>query len=86
MGVKRTTAYSIIKIYLDREAVEYRRNGGRRSAKTTQRIQRLLDNSNRSNPTISIRELNVTLRDIFPRKPHVSDSTVARHLMVCCLL
>lgn len=80
LGIKRTSAYTIVRRYQRTgDVMDMRSSGGRK---------KLLDNESidflvmmvEDVPTISVRELNEYLRATFNLKPHVSDSTVGRAL------
>ena len=81
LGINRTTAYQIIRRYQDQDEDQERviRTPGRNKKLSNEAIDflvLLID----STPTITIQEMNQTLRDIFIQEPHVCDSTITRAL------
>ena len=81
LGINRTTAYQIIRRYQDQGEDQERviRTPGRKKKLSNEAIDflvLLID----STPTITIQEMNQTLRDIFIHEPHVCDSTITRAL------
>ena len=80
LGIKRTSAYTIIR--------RYQQTGDVRNMRSQAGRKKVLDNESidfllmliEATPTISIRELNTDLTAIFIQKPHVSDSTISRAL------
>lgn len=79
LGIKRTTAYTIIRQYQQTGSIETRHGGGRRASLDNESIDFLVMIVE-AEPTITIKRLNTTLREIFPLKQHVSDATVSRAL------
>ena len=81
LGINRTTAYQIIRRYQnqgeDQEGVI--RIPGRKTNLSSEAIDFLVSIID-STSTITIQEMNQTLRDIFIHEPHVCDSTITRAL------
>ena len=80
LGINRTTAYQLIRKHQEGQQQD-------REIRVRGRKKKLSDESVdflillvESKPTITIRELNTTLREIFTREPQVSDATVSRAL------
>ena len=80
LGIKRTTAYEIVRKYQRTGDIESRHKEGGRPKKLDNEALDFLVMLIEDKPTISLRELNETLQEVFPDKPHVSDSTVKRAL------
>lgn len=79
LGIKRTTAYSIISKYVKTGEIYSRHGGGRYNKVDNEMIDFLLMLIE-ATPTITLRELNENLRTIFTNKPRCCDSTIARAL------
>ena len=80
LGIKRTTAYSIVRTYKDRGSIETRRGNAGRKQKLDNESLDFIISLIEATPTITVKQMNETLRDTFTRKPVVSDSTVNRAL------
>ena len=80
LGVKRQTAYSIIRRYQENGRRERGPHGGSRAPVLDGESVDFLLMLIEDNPCITIREMNRTLQEGFPNKPFVSDSTVSRSL------
>ncbi|KAG7163883.1 hypothetical protein Hamer_G029774 [Homarus americanus] len=82
LRIPRTTAYEIIRKFV--ETGERRElhggGGGRRPPVLDDEAKDFLLMLVEATPTITIRELNHTLRKTFPGKPHVCSMTVSRAL------
>ena len=80
LGINRSTAYTIIRRYQQNgQAARLPRAGGRPLSLDRESIDFLILLIE-ANPCITLNELNDTLRDVFPGKPHVSNMTVSRSL------
>ncbi|XP_064100877.1 uncharacterized protein LOC135211501 [Macrobrachium nipponense] len=77
LGIKRTTAYTIITHYQRRGSYQTHHGGGRRLSIDNESIDFLVSMIE-AEPTIPIKNLNEILREVFPRKQRVSDVTVSR--------
>ena len=80
LGINRTTAYQLIRKHQEGQQQD-------REIRVRGRKKKLSDESVdflillvESKPTITIRELNTTLREIFTQEAQVSDATVSRAL------
>ena len=80
LGIKRTTAYGIIRCYQRNGHLEDGRVNSGRKRKIDDESLDFLVMMIEATPTITINELNQALRESFPAKPHVCDSTVSRAL------
>lgn len=80
LGVKRTTAYSIIYRYQRDGAAAAEQPSGGRPSKLDNESRDLLLMIVEDIPAITLRNLNRRFREIWPHKPVVSDSTIARCL------
>ncbi|KAG7170127.1 putative DDE superfamily endonuclease domain-containing protein 48 [Homarus americanus] len=79
LGVHRTTAYSIVRVYQRENRVEVAHAGGRHKIidnETLDLIVMLLE----VNPMMTLREIKEEVMDIFPTKPHFSEVTLSRYL------
>ncbi|KAG7165130.1 putative DDE superfamily endonuclease domain-containing protein 15 [Homarus americanus] len=79
LGVQRTTAYSIVRVYQRENRVEAAHAGGRHKIidnETLDLIVMLLE----ANPMMTLREIKEEVMDIFPTKPHFSEVTLSRYL------
>ncbi|KAG7163774.1 putative DDE superfamily endonuclease domain-containing protein 10 [Homarus americanus] len=79
LGVQRTTAYSIVRVYQRENKVEAAHAGGRHKIidnETLDLIVMLLE----ANPMMTLREIKEEVMDIFPTKPHFSEVTLSRYL------
>ena len=80
LGIKRTTAYSIVTRFVKEgrtESIEHR--GGRRCIiddETIDFLVLLLE----ANPDLTLREMKDTVREIWSGKPHFSEVTLSRAL------
>lgn len=71
LGVKRTTAYTIVRRYqATGQVARTPRVGGRQPKLDPESIDFLVSLID-ANPCITLTEMNATLREIFPRKPQV---------------
>ena len=80
LGIKRTTAYGIIRNYQKKGHFDDGRVDSGRKRKIDDESLDFLVMMIEAVPTIAINELNQALRESFPAKPHVCDSTVSRAL------
>lgn len=80
LNVKRTTAYSIVRRFQATGHVARAPPSGGRQPKLDQESIDFLCLLVDANPCITLKELNATLRDIFPRKPQVTTMSVSRAL------
>ena len=81
LGINRTTAYAVIRQYqrqLAEPLAEARRPGRQKllDDESIDLLVMLVD----GNVTITVKDLNRSLREVFPRKRQVSDATVSRAL------
>lgn len=79
LGIKRTTAYTIIRHYQRTGSYQTHHGGGRRLSIDNESIDFLVSVIE-AEPTIPIKNLNEILREVFPRKQRVSDVTVSQAL------
>ena len=79
LGVKRSTAYSIVRKYQDTRESARRHAGGRKPLLDRESVEFLVLII-QSNPCITLKELNTTLRQVFNRKPHVALMIISRAL------
>lgn len=81
LGVKRTTAYTIVRRYERTGMVGTLDPAGRgRPSKLDDESINFLIMLIEANPSITLKRLNEEFRDTWPDKPHVSDSTISRAL------
>ena len=80
LGIKRTTAYQIIRKHQEAQENEREIRIQGRKKKLSDEAVDFLILLVESTSTITIRELNTTLREIFTHEPQVSDATVSRAL------
>ena len=80
LGVRRSTAYSIVRRYQESGDVQPRARSGGRPPKLDAEMRDFLVMLVEELPTVSLRELNATMRNTWPHKPHVDVSTIARAL------
>ena len=80
LGIKLTTAYSIIRRYVSSGRIDRDPVAGGRKQKLDEDAEDFLITHIEANPCITPKELNDALREIFPTKPHVSTATIARTL------
>lgn len=80
LGIKRTTAYGIIKKYQEKGHVDDGRVDSGRKRKIDDESLDFLVLMIEAVPTITLNELNQALREAFPTKPHVCVSTISRAL------
>ena len=80
LGVKRTTAYTIVRTYERTGRIEALPTGGNRRSKLDDETVDFLVMMIEANPSITVKKLNEDLRTVWPNKPHVSDSTITRCL------
>ena len=79
LGVQRTTAYSIIRVYQRENRVEAVHAGGRPKVidnETMDLIVMLIE----GNPLMTLKEIKEEVMEIFPRKPVFSVATLSRYL------
>ena len=80
LGVKRTTAYTVVRRYQQTGVANRRpRAGGRNSSLDREAIDFLVMLIE-DNPCITLKEMNTLLREVFPRKPRVTTMTISRSL------
>ena len=80
LRVHRCTAYSVIRRFQETGQVARSQVAGGRPPKLDNESLDFLVMLIENNPCITLREMNNTLREIFPQKPNVSPSTVSRAL------
>ena len=80
LGIRRSTAYSIVRSYQDHGDVQPRTRQGGRPPKLDAEMRDFLVMLVEDLPTVTLRELNTLLRNTWPHKPHVTESTIARAL------
>lgn len=79
LGIRRTTAYEIIRTYVRTNRVERTHRGGRQTVIDNEILDfvvMLIE----SDPTITLRGMVQAVRDIWPHKPRFCTSTLARAL------
>ncbi|KAG7170623.1 uncharacterized protein LOC121864144 isoform X3 [Homarus americanus] len=79
LGVQRTTAYSIVRVYQHENRVEAAHAGGRHKIidnETLDLTVMLLE----ANPMMTLTEIKEVVMDKFPIKPHFSEVTLSRYL------
>ena len=81
LGVRRSTAYSIVRRYQDTGDIDLRTspNGGRPS-KMDAEMRDFLVMLIEDLPSITLKEMNTMMRATWPHKPNVNESTIARAL------
>ena len=80
LGIKRTTAYEMVRKFRRTGEIESRHKEGGRPKKLDNEALDFLVMLIEDKPTISVRELNETLQEGFPNKSRVSNCTVKRAL------
>ncbi|KAG7165901.1 putative DDE superfamily endonuclease domain-containing protein 21 [Homarus americanus] len=79
LGVQRTTAYSIVRVYQRENRVEAAHAGGRHKIidnETLDLIVMLLE----ANPMMTLREIKEEVMDIFPTKPHFRGADITENV------
>ena len=79
LGIKRTTAYSIIRSYIKNGTSSSRTGGGRRKKLDNDSLDWLIMMIE-ANPSISIKKLNEEYRATFPNLDHIHDTTLSKSL------
>ncbi|KAG7169799.1 putative DDE superfamily endonuclease domain-containing protein 24 [Homarus americanus] len=80
LGVQRTTAYSIVRVYQRENRVEAAHAGGRHKIIDNETLDLILVMLLEANPMMTLREIKEEVMDIFPTKPHFSEVTLSRYL------
>lgn len=83
LGIRRSTAYSIVRRYQDTGEVQLAAapgGGGGRPPKMDAEMRDFLVMLIEDVPTMSLREMNALMRATWPDKPRVNESTIARAL------
>jgi len=80
LGVKRSTAYSVIRTYKRSGSNVAAPHGGGRRVKVDAESLDFLIMLIEANPCITLKEMNSQLREVFTTKPHISLATLARAL------
>ena len=83
LGVPRTTAWSVVAKWKRSGEVTASARGGNRPHKVDDETRDLLLMVIDSDPTITLQRLNNLLRETWPEKPRVSNSTISRALHNC---
>ena len=85
LGVRRTTAWSIVAKWQRTGEVTVRPRGGNRPEKIDNETRDLLLMVVEPDPTITLQRLNNLLRETWPDKPQVSNPTISRALHNCLI-
>ena len=80
LGVKRQTARSIVRIYLQQDRRDAVPRGGPRRHKVDDVMINALERIVNDNPLLTLEQINAELRRQLPDKPFISRSTLARAL------
>lgn len=80
LGVKRQTARSIVRVYLDEDRRDAVPRGGARRRKVDDDMNNELERIVNNNPLLTLEQINGDLRRSLPNKPFISRSTLARAL------
>lgn len=80
LGVRRTTAWSVVAKWIRTGETTARRRGGNRPRKVDDEMVDFFVMMIESDPTITLKRLNDAVREIWPNKPHVSTATISRAL------
>nr|XP_054756147.1 uncharacterized protein LOC129262123 [Lytechinus pictus] len=80
LGIKRSTARSIVRTYLETGRAEKRPRGGARNSKIDEEVRNYLRAAVESNPRLTLSQMKDKLQEDLPQKPDVSMSTIARAL------
>ena len=80
LGVRRTTAWSVVAKWLRTEEVNARPRGGCRARKVDEEMLDFFIMMIEADPTITLKRLNDSVREVWPDKPRVSVSTINRAL------
>ena len=85
LGVRRTTAWSVVVKWQRTGEATARPRGGNRLPKVDNEMRDLLVMIIKSDPTITLQRLNNLLRETWPDKPRVSNTTISRALHNCLI-
>jgi transposase len=77
IGVKKDSAYRIIRRSLERNGVIALPRGGKRQEKVDQEMRDMVEAIIEDNPALTLKSINERLRQRMPGKPEICDSTVA---------
>ena len=81
LGVRRSTAYSIVRRYQDTGDIELgAAPSGGRPPKLDAEMRDFFVMLIEDLPSITLKNMNTLLRATWPHKPHVNESTIARAL------
>ena len=80
LGVPRTTAWSVIRKWLQTGEETASRRGGNRPRKVDDEMLNFYQLLIEDDPTITLKKMNAIVRDTWPHKPIVSTATISREL------
>ena len=83
LGVRRTTAWSVVAKWQRTGEATASPRGGNRPFKVDDEMRDLLLMVVDSDPTTTLQRLNDLLRETWPDKPRVSNATISRALHNC---
>ena len=80
LGIKRSTARSIVRTYLETGRANKLPRGGAHNSKMDEEMKNFLRDALETNPLLTLTQMKDKLREGLPQKPGVSLSTIARTL------
>ncbi|XP_041464794.1 uncharacterized protein LOC121415591 [Lytechinus variegatus] len=80
LGIKRSTARSIVRTYLETGRAVKLPRGGARNSKMDEEVRNYLRAAVESNPRLTLSQMKDKLQEDLPQKPDLSMSTIARAL------
>ena len=86
MGIKRRTAYAIVRRAEGRGGVVELPRGGRRHIKVDDDMRRELEMIVNENPAFTLAQINTALRQRLSQKPHISRTVLADTLQAALLV
>ncbi len=86
LGIKRRTAYAIIRRAEGRNGVVDLPRGGRRHVKVDDDMRHALQIIIEENPAFTLNQINAALSDRMPEKPHISRTVLADTLEATLLV
>ena len=86
LGVKRSTAYSIVERGLKNEGLVNRKRGGFRKSKVSEEMKQTLISIVEEHPEFTLNQINAEMKLLLPHAPTVSKTTVANTLNNCLIV
>lgn len=77
LGIKRRTAYNIVKRFRTRQQVGRLPRGGAHNVKMDEEMKTFIRNLIQENPFITIEDMNNRMRQSLPQKPRISSSSIS---------